>query len=91
MVKKIVKVMNPTGFQVKPAGRLCKAALKYKSRITYECRGRIANAKSVLSVLGTGVKCGEEIEFICEGEDEQQALEAMVTAVSNGLGEYSST
>jgi phosphocarrier protein len=91
MVREMVKVKNPTGFQVKPAGRLCKAALKYKSKITYECRGKIANAKSVLSVLGSSVKYGEEIMFICEGEDEQQALEEMVNAVRNGLGEFSST
>ena len=46
-----------------------------------------ANAKSVLSVLGACVKCGDEIEFVCEGEDEQEALNALVTAVENGLGE----
>jgi phosphocarrier protein len=76
---------------VKPAGKLCKAARNYESKITYECHGRTANAKSVLSVLGTSVKCGEEIVIICEGEDEQQALEAMVTVVKDGLGELSST
>ena len=46
-----------------------------------------ANAKSVLSVLGACVKSGDEIEFFCEGEDEQEALKALVRAVENGLGE----
>ena len=46
-----------------------------------------ANAKSVLSVLGACVKCGDEITFICEGEDEKEALDSMIKVVSDGLGE----
>ena len=50
-------------------------------------RENTANAKSVLSVLGACVKCGDEIEFVCEGEDEAEALKTLVEAVENGLGE----
>ena len=46
-----------------------------------------ANAKSVLSVLGACVKSGDEIEIVCEGEDEQKALDVMVQLVVDGLGE----
>ena len=47
----------------------------------------VTNAKSVLSVLGACIKCGDEIEFVCEGEDEEEALAAMVRLVESGLGE----
>jgi phosphocarrier protein HPr len=50
-------------------------------------RTTTANAKSVLSVLGACVKSGDEIEFVCEGPDEKEALEAMVGIVEAGLGE----
>ena len=50
-------------------------------------RSTTANAKSVLSVLGACVKSGDEIEFVCEGVDEKEALAAMVQAVEDGLGE----
>lgn len=43
--------------------------------------------KSVLSVLGACIKSGDEIELVCEGEDEQEALAALVHAIENGLGE----
>lgn len=46
-----------------------------------------ANAKSVLSVLGACVKSGDEIELICDGEDEKEAMDAMVSAIEDGLGE----
>jgi Phosphotransferase system, HPr-related proteins len=37
--------------------------------------------------LGACIKCGDEIEFICEGPDEEQALKAMIQLVESGLGE----
>lgn len=87
MVEQKVVIKNPTGLHLRPAGILCKEAVKYKSKITFEFRGGTANAKSVLSVLGACIKSGDSITFICEGEDETEALKAMVGAVESGLGE----
>ncbi len=87
MVSQKVTIKNPTGLHLRPAGILCKEAVKYNSLITFNFKGGTANAKSVLSVLGACIKSGDSIEFVCEGEDEEQALEAVVAAVANGLGE----
>ena len=87
MVKQKVTIGNPTGLHLRPAGLLCKEALRFQSSIKFEYGNTTANAKSVLSVLGACVKCGDEIEFVCEGEDEAEALKTLVEAVENGLGE----
>ena len=87
MVSKIVKVTNPTGLHLRPAGLLCKEAIKYESKIIFKFKKSTANAKSVLSVLGACVKCGDEVEFVCEGEDEEEALKALIHAIESGLGE----
>ncbi|MFR5601144.1 MAG: HPr family phosphocarrier protein [Lachnospiraceae bacterium] len=87
MVSARVTVKNPTGLHLRPAGMLCKEAMKYKSSITFRFKSSTSNAKSVLSVLGACVKSGDMIEFICEGEDEEEALKAMVQVVEDGLGE----
>ena len=87
MVSRKVIIKNPTGLHLRPAGILCKEAMNYKSLITFNFREGTANAKSVLSVLGACIKSGDEIEFVCEGEDEEEALAALVTAVEDGLGE----
>ena len=87
MVSQKVVIKNPTGLHLRPAGNLCKEAMQYKSMITFTYRGNTANAKSVLSVLGACIKCGDEIEFICDGIDEAEALKALVNAVESGLGE----
>lgn len=87
MVSQKVVIKNPTGLHLRPAGVLCKEAMKYKSVTTFTFRETTANAKSVLSVLGACVKSGDEIEFVCKGEDEEEALKGLVEAVETGLGE----
>ena len=87
MVTQKVVIKNPTGLHLRPAGNLCKEAMKFRSMITFTFRENTANAKSVRSVLGACVKSGDEIELICEGEDEEEALESLVAAIESGLGE----
>lgn len=87
MVSQKVVIKNPTGLHLRPAGVLCKEAMQFKSLITFSFKETTANAKSVLSVLGACVKCGDEIEIVCDGEDEADALQALVSAIENGLGE----
>ncbi len=87
MVKEKVKIKNLIGLHLRPAGILCNRAILFRSKIQFQIGNTTANAKSVLSVLGACVKCGDEIEFICEGEDEKEALAAMLQVVEEGLGE----
>lgn len=88
MVTQKVQIINPTGLHLRPAGIFCQEAMKYSSNITfrYGINGT-ANAKSVLSVLGACIKSGDEIEIVCDGDDEAPALEALVALVENGFGE----
>lgn len=87
MVSQKVVIKNPTGLHLRPAGILCKEAMQFKSLITFQFRDSTANAKSVLSVLGACIKSGDEVEFFCDGEDEQEALKAVIAAIESGLGE----
>lgn len=87
MVSKKIIIRNPLGLHLRPASILCQEALKYKSQVTFKHKDSIANAKSVLGVLGACVKTGAEIELICEGEDEETALSELSKAVESGLGD----
>ena len=87
MVLQKVVINNPTGLHLRPAGILCKEAMQFKSLIKFTFGESTANAKSVLSVLGACVKCGDEVEFVCEGEDEEEALNSLVAIIESGLGE----
>lgn len=91
MVNGKVRIKNPTGLHLRPAGLFCKTAMQFESKITVHKIARhedvTANAKSVLSVLGACIKSGDEIEIICEGADEAEAFTEMVQLVEDGLGE----
>lgn len=87
MVSQKVKIINPTGLHLRPAGVFCKEALKYESSVKFEIGNTNANAKSILSILGACVKEGDEILLICEGVDEEEALKGMAKAIEDGLGE----
>lgn len=87
MVSKKVIITNPTGLHLRPAGLFCKTALNFKSKVEFRHRNSEGNAKSVLSVLGACVKKGDEIELVCEGVDEAEALQTMVELVESGIGE----
>ena len=87
MVSDMIKITNPSGLHLRPAGIFCREAMRFRSLITFGAKGSTANAKSVLSVLGACVKCGDVIELRCDGEDEAMAMDAMRRAIETGLGE----
>ena len=87
MVSEEIKVINPSGLHLRPAGNLCKEALRYDSKINIIFGDATENAKSVLSVLATCVKCGDIIKITCDGRDENEALEALKNLINSGFGE----
>jgi len=87
MVSSKVVVKNPSGLHLRPVGILCKTAIEFQSKVSLRLMDSTVNAKSVLGVLSICVKTGDEIELICEGEDEEEALAITVKAIEDGLGE----
>ncbi|MFV0342353.1 MAG: HPr family phosphocarrier protein [Anaerocolumna sp.] len=87
MVSSKVVIKNPTGLHLRPASLFCKTAMEFEAKVSIQHKEAYANGKSVLGVLGACIKSGEEIEIICEGEEEVDALNALVKAVELGLGE----
>lgn len=87
MVTKALTVVNPSGLHLRPAGVLAQTAMKFKSEIIIECGEKKVVAKSVLNVMGAGIKCGSDITLMCDGVDEKEALEAVSSAIESGLGE----
>ncbi|GJM40226.1 MAG: phosphoenolpyruvate--protein phosphotransferase [Ardenticatenaceae bacterium] len=80
-------IENATGLHARPAKVFVKTAKKFKSNIRISHGEKNVNAKSLIAVLGLGVKHGGNIQVELDGEDEELAAEAIQTAVADGLGE----
>lgn len=85
MVSEVVTVTNSEGLHLRPAGTVGNVAIRYQSKIMFEVGTYHGNLKSVLSILAGGVKKGDEIRIICEGPDEEEALQAMISVFDNGF------
>lgn len=85
MVSAKAVITDASGLHLKPAAVLSEEALKYKSTVTFTFGDTTANAKSILSVLGACVRCGDEIEIVCNGPDEQEALDHLTEIIGKGL------
>jgi phosphocarrier protein HPr len=76
-MKKIYKVMNPTGIHARPALKIVEAAARYRSDSYLIKDGSRFFAKSLVNMISIGAKYGDEIEVIAEGEDSEAAVEAI--------------
>ena len=86
MVSQMFVVTEPLGLHLRPAGKLCELALEYTAKIQLRKGSHDANAKSVLGVLAAKVQQGDEIEIICEGVDEKEALACLMEGFQTNFG-----
>lgn len=87
MISQTTKVVNPSGLHARPASVFVKCAMSFESKVTarnVSTDSGAKDAKSILAVMGLGMKKGHEIE-ICA--DEQEAVSALVQLVESGCGE----
>ena len=95
MVRKKIVIDNPTGLHLRPAGTFCKAAIQFESKITVQKITKNENVTAnanrkvhypvKVCLQDTSIKDRDEIEIICEGEDEEEALQEMIRVVENEL------
>ena len=67
----------PVGLHARHAGILVKAASPFQAQVTVECRGRQADGKRILGLMGLGVHQGDLVRVSVSGEDEDAAARAL--------------
>ncbi len=78
MVSKKIKVLDKKGLHMRPAKDLSQIAVSSSARVKVRYNGCDYNAKSLIGMLGAGIKYGSEIEIICDGEEEELTLQMMI-------------
>lgn len=87
MVKESVKIENETGLHARPATEISKIAMKYPCNVSLIVNEKEINAKSPLMIMAAGIKSKAELEILCDGEDEEKAIEELKNAFKNQFGE----
>ncbi|BBB47509.1 HPr family phosphocarrier protein [Pelolinea submarina] len=88
MVETELTLNNDQGLHARPADLFVRTANKFKSDITVRnlsTGSNDVNAKSILRILSLGVYSGHTIQIMANGEDENQAIEEIVTLVNHNF------
>lgn len=87
MTEKQIKIINKLGLHARPAALLVQKANKFKSEITLEKEGQRVNGKSIMGVMMLAAEQGSILTISAQGEDEVQAVEALIEIVQSKFGE----
>ena len=87
MVSERVKLVNKSGFHMRPANIFITAMCKYSSDIEIIFNTNIINGKSIMNIMAACIKCGDEIIIECKGDDEREMLSEAVNLIKSGFGE----
>lgn len=72
-----ITVPWPDGLHARQAGILVRTACKFGSSIRLRHREKVANARSIISLLLLCATMGTTVEVEVVGEDEESALKAV--------------
>jgi phosphocarrier protein HPr len=71
------------GLHLRPAARLVRLSKQFRSTIFLKCSGKIADLKSILSILSLCATMGAVLDIEATGDDEQDAARAVEQAFSS--------
>ena len=78
MVSKTIKIPNDLKISLKFSEQISTTSSKYKSSVHFNYSNKVYNAKSLLSILSAKFNGGEQLEIICDGEDEEELLKTII-------------
>jgi phosphocarrier protein HPr len=70
------------GLHARPAAQFVKTAKRFSSEIVVRKGDEEANAKSSLKIMTLGAKKGDRIVIRAEGDDAQEAVDALTELIS---------
>lgn len=76
-VQKKIIVQGKQGLHARPAALFVQLANKFDSQVTLEKDNEKVNGKSIMGILMLAAEKGAEITITVEGDDAQQALDAL--------------
>lgn len=87
MLTKEILICNKLGLHARAAAKLVTLASQFSADIFLRSKDRKVNGKSIMGVMMLAASKGTRLELCAEGEDEQQAIDAIEQLVNNRFDE----
>ena len=82
-----VEIVNKLGLHARASAKLTKLASQFKCEVWATKNNRRVNAKSIMGVMMLAAAKGSRIQLETTGDDEVEALTALVALVEDFFGE----
>ncbi|MGI9275023.1 MAG: HPr family phosphocarrier protein [Endozoicomonas sp.] len=87
MIQKQVAIINKLGLHARAASKFVTATSAYTSQVKVCFNGREVDGKSIMAVMMLAAGQGSTLDLTFDGEDENEACEALSTLISNYFDE----
>ena len=87
MIKKSVTISNKLGLHARASAKLTKLAGSFPCEVWLSRGERRVNAKSIMGVMMLAAWLGVTIELETVGDQEEQAMDALVALMNDKFGE----
>ena len=85
LIETTVIINNQHGLHARPAGKIVDLACRFPCNIEIGLPSRLVNAKSIMSVMLLAASQGTELTLRIEGENAQEAHDALCHLINNDL------
>ena len=83
MIEETLKINNKHGLHARPAAQFVKIAGRFTSDIKVIKDGFEVNGKSIMGIMMLAAEPGSEIILMINGDDEQEAMQALRELIHN--------
>ena len=87
MITKVSTIRNKLGLHARAASAFVKTAQQYAATVAVTKGPTQADGKNIMSMMVLGAPKGTEIELCVEGDDETQAMAALLELIDQRFGE----
>jgi phosphocarrier protein len=87
MIQKSIKVSNKYGIHARPASAIVSVTSSLDAEVFIEKDGEKVSADSIMSLLMIAAEYGSSITIYAHGEEEEEALMAIVKLFEDKFGE----
>lgn len=87
MIQSHVTITNKLGLHARASAKLSKLAGSFPCEVWLSRAERRVNAKSIMGVMMIAAGLGSEIVVETDGDQEQEAMEALVALINDKFGE----